>query len=125
MAALVRHRVRLAKAALVLAVLGVAGELFGAYPREVDLALTLGPDHRLVRELRVAYVQDGQELHGVRLSYPDGAPEQVRHRVRLGPGRYELRVELNAQGSGRRVEQRTLQVPTEGTVQLALASARR
>jgi len=113
----------IAKAVLVLAVFGVGGELLGAWPRDVDVDLLLGPDHGSVRELRVAYVQQGEEVQGVRLTYPAGAPARVRHRARLGPGQYELRVEISAGEGARRLESRSLQVPTDGALRVDLAPA--
>jgi hypothetical protein len=115
-----RHRQRLARLALVLVVLGVGGELVDAYPRPVDLLFVLGPDHASVRDLRVAYVQQGHELHVVQLRFAAGAPGQVPHRVQLGPGRYELRVELGMAQGAPRLERRALEVPADGTVRVDL-----
>lgn len=120
--ALAPHRAMIAKAVLVLAVFGVGGELLGAWPRDVDVELALGPDHGSVRELRVAYVQQDEEVQAVRLNYPTGAPAHVRHRARLAPGHYELQVEIGAVEGPRRLESRGLQVPTDGTVRVDLAS---
>jgi hypothetical protein len=117
------HRMRIAKGVALLFLFSVGGELLGAYPRDVELELDLGPEHAAIRELRVAYVQDGDELHGVRLTYPDGAPERVRHRTKLGPGRYELRVEIGrTQGGPTRTESHSLQVPSEGTIHVTLGA---
>ena len=113
------HRARLAKAALLLAVLGVGGELVGAYPRDVQLELELSAAAD-VRELRVAYVQDGQEVHVVQLVYPRGAPERVRHAARLHPGRYDLQLEARGDQGAVRRQEHSVEVPVEGTVRVAL-----
>jgi hypothetical protein len=64
----------------------------------VKVQLELGPAHRKVVEIRVAFVQAGQELHGVALAFPEGAPDRLPLQpVRLPPGDFELHTELRSE----------------------------
>lgn len=118
-----RHRRRLASvvALLGLAVLGLT--LWPAVPKETELELVLGPDHAQVVEVRVAYVQQQEELQGVRLRFPEGAPGVVRHRVSLPSGRFEVRLDLLRRGAPALSFVRTFETPADGVVRLHLGGA--
>ena len=75
-------------------VLLVSAQLLRVAPRTVQVQLELGPAHRKFVEVRVAYVQAGQELHAVSFAFPEGAPNRVQHAVRLPPGDFEVHTEL-------------------------------
>jgi hypothetical protein len=75
-------------------VLLVSAQLLRAAPRTVQVQLELGPAHRNFVEVRVAYVQAGQELHAAFFAFPEGAPNRLQHAVRLPPGDFEVHTEL-------------------------------
>jgi hypothetical protein len=75
----------------------VSSLLLRAAPRTVKVQLELGPAHRKFVEVRVAYVQAGQELQGVAFAFPEGAPDRLQHAVRLPPGDFEVHTELRPQ----------------------------
>src|SRR5688572_4679197 len=96
------HRRTLARGTAVVGAAVVAVVFFPHVPRKVDVELELGPSHREIVEVRVGYVQDGVELHGVSFSFPNGAPGEVRHSVSLPPGDFEVHTELRpSQGEAR------------------------
>jgi hypothetical protein len=80
----------------------------------------LGPTHQEIVEVRVAYVQDGEELHGVSFSFPHGAPGQVRHSVTLPPGDFEVHTELRPTRGLTLASVRKLHAPVEGLVKIRL-----
>ncbi len=98
----------------------VALALFPHLPRKVDVAFELGPTHREIVEVRVAYRQDGEELHGVSFTFPDGAPGQVRHTVSLPPGEFEVHTELRPNNGRTRGIVSKLHAPADGLVRFRL-----
>ena len=111
------HRRALARLVAVGGAAVVALALAPHVPRKVDVEFELGPSHREIVEVRVAYVQDGEELQGVSFSFPDGAPGQVRHTVSLLPGDFEVHTELRRPTHGRtRGSVGKLHAPAEGLV---------
>jgi hypothetical protein len=72
------RRPLLARVLLVGGVLVVAEQLVPFWPRQTDLELDLGARHGEVTELRLSYLQAGEELKGVSLRYASGAPTRVR-----------------------------------------------
>jgi hypothetical protein len=113
------NRKRLARFVLLIALLVVGGQVLQWVPRAVDIRYHLGPRHRDFTEARIAYMQQGHEIKGVRLRYESGAPESIRHQVDLSPGRYEIAVELRGPDAERTVR-RALQVPADGVVRVDL-----
>jgi hypothetical protein len=116
------HRRSLAR---VVAVCGGGVVVLGAFPhfpRKVDVEFELGPSHREIVEVRVAYVQDGEEVHGVSFSFPDGAPGQVRHTVSLPPGDFEVHTELRPSHGQSRGNVERLHAPADGVVRFRLGS---
>jgi hypothetical protein len=75
-------------------VLIVASLLIRGAPRKVQVELMLGPLHRQFTEVRVAYVQQGEEVHGVSFTFPEGAPGKLQHSVQLPAGEFEVHTEL-------------------------------
>jgi len=110
------HKQRIARMIGLGGILLVASQLIRAAPREVEVELVLGPDHRRFVEVRVAYVQQGEELHGVSFTYPHGAPGQVRHAVQLPAGEFEVHTELRASSGPVLASIGRLQAPSEGRV---------
>lgn len=90
------HKRRIARFIGLGGVLIVASLLLRNAPREVQVDLMLGPLHRQFNEVRVAYVQRGEEVHGVAFTFPDGAPGQLHHSLQLPEGDFEVHTELRA-----------------------------
>ena len=114
------HRRTLARLIALLGAVVVALALMPHVPRKVDVEFELGPSHREIVEVRVAYVQDGEELHGVSFSFPDGAPGQVRHSVSLPPGDFEVHTELRPSQGESRGSVDKLHAPADGTIRFRL-----
>ncbi|MGD8859308.1 MAG: hypothetical protein PVI30_04800 [Myxococcales bacterium] len=115
-----RHRRVLSRGALTALVVAVVVELWPSVPRDTDLEFQLGPAHGRIAELRIAYMQRGEELHGVSLRFDGGAPESVRHTVSLPSGDFELRCELRDESGTSRTLVRSLTTPTDGLVRIRL-----
>ena len=115
----VEHRRGLARLLLVAGVLVTVKQLAPIWPRQAELELDLGARHREVTELRLSYLQDGQELKGVSLRYAGGAPSLVRHSVSLPSGEVELLCELHGPGGATTTHSQPLHVPTEGVLRVA------
>ena len=114
------QRRRLAKLVLVFGLVFATLKLWPNWPREVEVEFLLGAAHAQVVELRVTYLQDGQELQGVSFNFPEGAPGAVHHRLTLPAGTFVLRCELRDRaGDGREVT-RQVQTPSEGAVRISL-----
>jgi hypothetical protein len=120
-----RHRRRLARLVLGLGLIYSARLLWPSWPHETELEFELGPDHAQVVELRVAYLHQGEELHGVSFGFPSGAPALVRHKLSLPPGKLVLSCELRARDGGARRLTRTLTAPVEGVVRIPLGQSAR
>lgn len=116
-----RHQRRFARLVLFGGVVYAALVLWPAWPRETEVEFALGPSHADVIELRVAYLQDGHELHGVAFSYPGGAPAHVHHRVTLPSGTFVIRCELRVRSGGAHEMTHTLHTPADRRVQIRLA----
>ena len=99
--------------------------LWRAAPQPVQIELDLGPAHQQYIELRVAYVQSGEEVHGVAFSFPDGAPDHVTHSVRLPPGEFEVHTELRPLHGAWLASVEPIHAPTHGLVRIHVARERR
>lgn len=122
--ALLSRRRKLAPAVLLLGVVVIGTELWSQVPQETDVEYVLGAGHADVVELRVGYLLEGEELHGVSFRYPEGAPRVVRHEVSLPSGRYTVALEVRRRrGAGRRRVERSLQTPVDGVVRLKASPA--
>jgi hypothetical protein len=115
-----RHRRWLARVILLLGAAYAAIDLWPRFPHETQVELALGPRHGEVVELRLAYLDAGEELAGVSFGFPEGAPATVRHRVKLPAGRFELRCELRGRSGDSRSIVRELQTPASGAVRFEL-----
>ena len=123
LARLGQHRRRISRVVLVLGVVVAVLELYPSFPRDTEVELLLGEERHQAVELRIAYVQDGEELQGVSFGFPAGAPARVRHTVNLPGGEFEVRVELR-RGQGRALSwTRALHTPSQGTVRFRLDRA--
>jgi hypothetical protein len=114
------HRQGLSRVVLVCGGVVVALALFPHVPRKVDVEFELGPSHQEIVEVRVAYLQDGEELHGVSFSFPDGAPDQLRHSVTLPPGDFEVHAQLRPSHGHPLESVRRLHAPADGLVKIRL-----
>jgi hypothetical protein len=103
---------------LVAGVLVVAEQLLPHWPRQAELQLDLGARHAEVQELRLSFLQDGEELKGVRLRYAGGAPSRVHHSVSLPSGELELLCELRGPDGASTTHTRRLRLPAEGVLRM-------
>jgi hypothetical protein len=113
-----QHRRALARVVLVVGTLVVARQLWPAVARDTDVELELGPSHADVVEVRISYLLEGEELHGVSFRFDNGAPAKVRHRVSLPSGDFELQCVLRSRDGASRVVTRKLRTPAEGLVRI-------
>ncbi len=119
-----KQRRRLAPAVAVAALLVVGHGLWNSRPRQTEVRVRLGSGHASVVELEVRFVQDGDEMHGLRLAFPEGAPPLVPCRVELGPGRYQIKVELLHRDGKRSRLERALEVPAAAPVRIEAEAGR-
>jgi hypothetical protein len=108
------HRRRLGAALLALGAGGLVVQGLRTVPQDAVVAVALA-DPASVREVRLGWSQDGDEVGFVRLGYDSGAPRRIEQRTSLVPGVYELRVEVRRADGRREALVRHLEVPTEGT----------
>jgi len=113
------NRRRVAPLVLVVAALTVGGVVFRAYPRDVRIRYSLGPDHARVHDLWLSYRAAGELVRAAHFHYEDGAPERVFHTVELSDGRYTVAAELRGPDLRRDVT-RALVAPAEGRVRIRL-----
>jgi hypothetical protein len=106
-------------------ILLVASQLLDAAPREVEVDLKLGPEHREFVEVRVAYIQEGEALHGVAFSFPEGAPKLVHHSVQLPAGEYEVHTTLRPARGPALASIGRLQSPSDGSVVIPVSTDRK
>lgn len=118
-----QHRRRFARLVLGVGLLVVGRQLWPSWPHETELEFALGPDHAQVVELRIAYVDHGEELHAVRFGFPNGAPSSVRHRVTLPAHELVVLCELRARDGGRRLLTRRLRALPAGVLRIALGGS--
>jgi len=118
-----RHRYTLARAVLVVGALVVGRELWPMIERETEVELELGPSHAEVVELRLTYLLEGEELHGVSFRFVGGAPARVKHRVSLPAGDLELHLVVQQRDGVSHVVTRRLHTPAEGRVRIRLDAA--
>lgn len=116
-----RHRRRLARLVLALGVVVAVVEVYPSFPRDTEVELLLGSQRERAVELRVAYVHEGEELRGVSFGFPQGAPDRVRHTVRLPSGTIQVRMELRKRDGASQFWTRKLRTPADGTVRFDLA----
>ncbi|HEX4353929.1 MAG TPA: hypothetical protein VHZ95_13465 [Polyangiales bacterium] len=116
-----QHKSRLARLTIV-AGIGVVGSiLLRSTPRQVQVVLDLGPSHSNFVELRVAYVQAGEELHGATFSFPNGAPVSIRQSVNLPAGDFEVRTELRPLHGEWLASAAPLHAPSDGPIRIHVA----
>lgn len=117
------HKQRIARLIGLAGVLLVASLLIRGTPREVEVELKLGPAHRQFVGVRVAYVQQGEEVHGVAFSFPDGAPGLLHHSVKLPAGEFEVHTELRPPHGPVLASIGRLQAPSDGRVVIQVPTA--
>jgi hypothetical protein len=116
------HKQRLARLTALAGLLFVATLLWRSAPQAVQVELDLGPTHQQYIELRVAYVQGGEELHGVAFSFPDGAPDRIRHAVQLPAGEFEVHTEVRPLHGAWLASVEPLHAPTTGLVRIHVSA---
>jgi hypothetical protein len=114
------HRRRIARLVLATGIVFTALTLWPNWPRELEVEYQLGSEHSKVVELRVTYLQGTQALQGVNFSFPEGAPDAVRHRLTLPPGTFVLHCELRDRSGTARAVTRQLHTPIEGAIRVFL-----
>ena len=124
MSSVLKQRRRLALLVAVAALLTVGTQLWNSRPRWTEVRVALGSDHAGVVELDLRFVQDGDEMHGLRLSFPEGAPRLVPCRIELGPGRYGVEVQLGWRDGRRQRLKRVLVVPAAAPLRIAVEPGR-
>ncbi|MBN1655946.1 MAG: hypothetical protein JXA30_19420 [Deltaproteobacteria bacterium] len=115
---LVIGRRLLLRLALVSALLFLALRIWPNMRHDTDILYDLGTEHETIVELRVEYLYQGQEHHGAIFRYPSGAPAQLRHRVGLAYGDYQVKVEVRRQNKGIKTFVRSLRVPADTVVRI-------
>jgi hypothetical protein len=89
---------------------------------ETVVELDLGPAHADVLELRLAYLQEGEELRGVSFRFADGAPARIQHRVSLPTGEFEVQCVLRDRDGASHVLTRKLRADgSGGRVRISIA----
>jgi hypothetical protein len=116
------HRQRVGRLLFVAGLCAVGLQVGPHLPRQTDLEFALGEQHQRVVELRVGFERAGEEMHGIRLGFPDGAPATVRHRLSLPAGEYVVVCELRDRSGASRLFQRTFSAPADGVVRIELSS---
>jgi hypothetical protein len=122
---LLAHKRRIARLIGLAGMLLVASVLLRSAPRDVQVQLDLGPSHQAYVEVRVAYLQAGEELHGVAFSFPNGAPDRVNHLVRLPAGDFEVRTELLPLHGAALASVGRLHAPSDGVVRIPVPTEQR
>ena len=110
--------------ARVLLVLGLAATglfLFREVPRDVTLVYRV-PEPASTRSLEVDIRRGDATVRHAEFRFPDGAPPQVRHEMRLSDGDYTLAVRLSAGTTAPRELVRSIAVSEEGTIVVPLGS---
>jgi hypothetical protein len=113
-----KHKHRFARPIVLGGMLLIASVLLRHAPRDVQVELDLGPAHQDFVEVRVAYLQEGEELHGVAFSFPDGAPGSLRHSLKLPAGDFEVRTELRPSHGAVLASVGRLHAPSDGVVRI-------
>ncbi len=112
LALFLRYKARFAFLVLIAGLLLIAREVSSAYPRIVNIVFELGHESRQ-EQLDIRYVLQGEEVRGATYRQLD---ETIDAQVSLSPGRYTIRARYS---DGTSLE-RTLEVPAEGRVHIAL-----
>jgi hypothetical protein len=103
--------------------LAVVGKFaYEELPRETDVRFVMPSPN--VEALRVVYSSGGEFYGGLERHFPSGAPAVVGHTPSLSAGRYDLAIELTADGGGITRLHRTLEVPSEGPARIPLRGER-
>jgi hypothetical protein len=118
-----RHRRRIARLLLVIAVCFGATRVWPAVPQTTDLRIELGPQHGEIMELSVDVTRDGEALHGASFRFPSGAPATVRHELMLPTGRYDLELRCR-RATGTTSIERVIELPGDGVVRVTATGDR-
>lgn len=119
---LAAERRRLAPVVLLAGALVIGKLAYEEMPRGQELRFVLPP--RPVSALRVTYRLDEEPYAGLERHFPHGAPPEIVHHPSLGPGRYELNIELTDQAGDTTRVTRAVQIPSEGSLRISLAGER-
>jgi hypothetical protein len=114
------HRRRLARLLAVCGIATVAMVLAPQVPTELEVELQLPTTHREFVEVRLTYLDQGEELQGARLAFPGGAPSRVHHTARLPSGDVEVHA-VAVRTDGRALSRSTrAHAPVDGTLVIRL-----
>jgi hypothetical protein len=86
-------------------------------PQDRELHFVMPAAH--VEALRVTYTSGDELYGGLERRFPNGSPAEVVHTPTLSPGRYDLAIELTADGEVRRLR-RSLEVRSTGALRIPL-----
>jgi len=117
------HRRQLGRWVGLTGALLVLSQLLRGTPRTIEVQLDLGPTHLRFTEVRVAYVQAGEELHAALFSFPEGAPGRLQHTVRLPAGDFEVHTELRPSHGNVVGSVEPLHAPSDEPVQIRIAES--
>jgi hypothetical protein len=107
------HRRRIGAALLAVGGSGLLVHGFRNVPHDAVVAVKVA-DPASVREVRLGWSREGDEVGYTQLGYVSGAPRRIEQRMSLVPGTYELRVDVRRADGRRESMVRRLEVPTEG-----------
>jgi len=89
-------------------------------PRDQEVRFVLTPTHRNVRTVRVAYLEEGEQVSGVEFRPRAEASSTLVHSPSLKPGSYDMAIEIEDQSGRVQALSRRLSVPSEAvTIRLA------
>ncbi len=89
-------------------------------PRDQEVRFVLTPTHRNVRAVRVAYLEEGEQVSAIEFRPGAGASRALVHRPSLKPGSYDMTIEIEDLNGHAHVLSRRLSVPSEVvTIRLA------
>jgi hypothetical protein len=115
-----RNRSRLTRIVLFGGLLGVFLYLAPYVPRDTKIMLDLGKRHADVVELDLTYSLGSDDLRSTKLTYPAGAPRQVRHEVRLPSGDILLAARQTLRDGRTLADTLRFKIPAEADVRISL-----
>ncbi len=115
---LVTHRSKLARITALAGVLTLCLVIMPAVPRPLDVEVDLGQAHQQIVEVRVSYLQSGEELQHVAFAFPQGAPLRVHHSLKVPVGDVEVYAEALRADGNIASEVARVHAPADGTVRI-------
>jgi hypothetical protein len=119
-AGLTRQRARISRMVFFAGLVAVFLYLAPYVPRDTQIMLDLGARHAEVLSLDLTYSLGADDLRTATLTYPNGAPRNVRHDVRLPVGDISLATRCTYR-DGRALDQtRRFSTPADAAVHIEL-----